>query len=148
MFSWNSHRYAHEKIISFRSFFCWGKHYVTQIKSSKVVSCIQYNKYWESLYVILKLLLPSLWVIRLAGSNKSGMDKVLYHNRTTKISIIKSSSDIYNKELFPVSCSSSLKIWSLSDSYNEDKEKIDNEKSSLLSISDDDLIMDIFVIMS
>ena len=45
----------------------------------------------------------------------------------TKISIIKSSSDIYNKEIFPVSCSSSLKIWSLSDSYNEDKEKIDND---------------------
>ena len=37
----------------------------------------------------------------------------------TKISITKSSFDIYNKELFPVYWSSSLKVWSSSNSDNQ-----------------------------
>ena len=41
----------------------------------------------------------------------------------TKISIIKSSTDIDNKELFPISSSSSNKVWKSSDSDNEDREE-------------------------
>ena len=40
----------------------------------------------------------------------------------TKLSIIKSSSDLDNKELFPVSGSSSQKVWNSSDSDTEDGE--------------------------
>ena len=39
------------------------------------------------------------------------------------ISIIKSSTDIDNKELFPISSSSSQKIWKSSDSDTEDEEE-------------------------
>ena len=74
-------------------------------KLSKVVSYIQYNKAWERIYVLLKIFSPCLWVLRLSDSNKSGIYKVFYYARITNISIIKSSSDIYNKELFPVSSS-------------------------------------------
>ena len=42
----------------------------------------------------------------------------------TKISIIKSSSDVDNKELFPVSNSSSFKVWSSSNSDTEEEENI------------------------
>ena len=42
----------------------------------------------------------------------------------TKISIIKLSSDLDNKELFPVSSSSSFKLWISSDSDTEEEENI------------------------
>ena len=45
----------------------------------------------------------------------------------TKISIIKSSADIDNKELFPVSSSSSFKVRISSDSYTEEEENIDTD---------------------
>ena len=59
----------------------------------------------------------------------------------TKISIIKSSYDIDNKELFPVSISSSFKVWCSSDSdteeedniYTDDPDSIDSDM--LLSLS-------------
>ena len=43
----------------------------------------------------------------------------------TKIYIIKSSADLGNKELFPVSISSSQKVWILSYSDNKEEENID-----------------------
>ena len=43
----------------------------------------------------------------------------------TNMSIIKSLSDIDNKELFPVSFLSSLNVWSSSGGDNEEEEKID-----------------------
>ena len=56
------------------------------------------------------------------------MDKVLYYSRMTKISIIKSSNDIENKELFPISSSSSQKVWKSSDSDTEgEEENIDTD---------------------
>ena len=73
-------------------------------KLSNLVSYIQDNKAWERIYVILKILFSCLHVLRLSDSNKAGMDKVFYYDRMTNISIIKSSSDLDNKELFPVSC--------------------------------------------
>ena len=80
-------------------------------KLSKVVSYIKDKKSWKRIYVLLKILFPCLRVLCLADSNKSGMDKVFYYSRMTKKSIIKSSSDLYNKELFPVSGSSSQRVW-------------------------------------
>ena len=45
-----------------------------------------------------------------------------------KISIIKSSTDLDNKELFPISGSSSNKVWISSDSDTEDgEENIDTD---------------------
>ena len=44
-----------------------------------------------------------------------------------KISIIKSSTDIDNKELFPVSGSSSQNVWISSDSDTEEEEIIDTD---------------------
>ena len=56
------------------------------------------------------------------------MDKLFYYSRMTKIYIIKSSSDLDNKELFPVSGSSSQKVWNSSDSDTEDgEENIDTD---------------------
>ena len=72
-------------------------------KLSKVVSYIQDNKAWERIYVLLNILPPFLCTLSIADRNKSGMDKVLYYSIMTKISIIKSSTDLDNKELFPVS---------------------------------------------
>ena len=45
----------------------------------------------------------------------------------TQMSIIKSSTDLDNKELFPVSSSSSQKVWISSDSDNEEEENIDTD---------------------
>ena len=72
-------------------------------KVPKVVSYIHDSKAWDTIYVILKLRPPCLWLICLDVINKAGMDKVLYYTRMTNISIIKSSSDLDNKELLPVS---------------------------------------------
>ena len=66
-------------------------------KLSKVVSYIQDNKDWESIYVLLKIIFPCLRTLCLADSSKAGMDKVFYYSRMTKISIIKSSTDLDNK---------------------------------------------------
>ena len=52
------------------------------------------------------------------------MDKVFYYAGMTNISIIKSSSDIDNKELLPVSSSSSFMVWISSDSDTEQEENI------------------------
>ena len=76
----------------------------------KVVSYIQDKKSWERIYFLLKILFPCLRTLRLAESNKTGMDKVFYSSIITKISIIKASTGIDNKELFPVSVSSSQKL--------------------------------------
>ena len=89
-------------------------------KLSKVLSYIQGKKAWERIYVLLKILFPCLCTFRLADSIKAGMDKVFYYSRMTKISIIKSSNDIDNKELFPISGSSYQKVWKSSDSDTED----------------------------
>ena len=83
-------------------------------KLSKVVSYIQDNKAWDKIYVLLKILFPCLSTLWFADSNKAGMGKVLYYPRMTKISIIKSSTDLDNKELFSVSGSSSQKVWNSS----------------------------------
>ena len=91
-------------------------------KLSKVVSYIKDKKAWERIYVLLKTSFPCLCNLRLADSNKSGMCKVFYYSRMTKLSIIKSSTDIDNKEVFPVSGSSYQKVWNSSDSDTEDGE--------------------------
>ena len=96
-------------------------------KISKVVSYIQDNKAWERIYVILKIMFPCLWVLHLEDSNKSGMEKLFYYAIMKNISIIKSSSDPDNEELFPVSCSSYLKVWRSSDRNNEEEENIDTD---------------------
>ena len=68
-------------------------------------------------------------------------DKVLYYAIMTKISIIKSSSDIDNKELLPVSGSSYQKAWISSDIDTEDEENIGtddpeiNDSDTLESLS-------------
>ena len=77
--------------------------------------------------MLLKLLFPCIQVFRLTKSNKLGMDKVFYYSRMTNISIINSSYDIDNKELFPVSSSSYLKVCSSSDSDTEEEENIDTD---------------------
>ena len=66
-------------------------------KLSKVVLYIRDNKYWERIYVLLRLIFPCLWVLSLSVSKKSGMYKVFHYSIMTKISIIKSSYDIDNK---------------------------------------------------
>ena len=106
-------------------------------KLSKVVSYIQDKKAWESIYVLLKILFPCLRTLRLADSNKAGMDKVLYYSRMTKIYIIKSSTDLDNKELFPVSVSSYQNVWISPDSDTEDEENIDTDDPE---ISDSDML--------
>ena len=65
------------------------------------------------------------------------MDKVFYYSRTKKMSIIKSSNDLDNKELFPISGSSSQKVWKSSDSDTEDEE--DNIDTDDPDTSDSDL---------
>ena len=55
------------------------------------------------------------------------MYKVFYYARITKIAIIKSSSDIDNKELLPVSSSLSQKLWISSDSDTEEEDNIDTD---------------------
>ena len=75
--------------------------------------------------MLLKIFFPCLQVLRLADSNKAVMDKVFYDAIITKISIIKSSSDLDNKEPFSVSSSSYLKVWSSSDSETEEEYNID-----------------------
>ena len=55
----------------------------------------------------------------------------------TKISIIKSSSDIDNKVLLPLSSSSSIKVWSSSDSDTEEEDNIDTDDPY---ISDSDML--------
>ena len=52
----------------------------------------------------------------------------------TKISIIKSSSDIYNKELFPVSSSSSFKVCISSDSDTEEEGNIDTDDTESIDL--------------
>ena len=86
---------------------------------------------------------PCLHTLCLADNNKAGMYKVFYYFRMTKISIIKSSSDLYNKYLFPVFGSSSQKVWISSDSETEqdenigtdDPESIDSDTLESLSFS-------------
>ena len=78
-------------------------------------------KAWERIYVILKIMFPCLWVLHLEDSNKAGMCKVFYYAIMTKIFIIKSSYDPNNKELLPVSGSSSQNVSISSDSYTEEE---------------------------
>ena len=56
----------------------------------------------------------------------------------TKISIIESSNDLDNKELFPISSSSSQTIWKSSDSDTEDEE--DNIDTNDPDTSDSDML--------
>ena len=79
-------------------------------KFSKVVSNIQDKKSWERIYFLLKIIFPCLLTLCLSDSNKAGMDEVFYYSRMKNISIIKSSNDLDNKELFPISRSSSQKV--------------------------------------
>ena len=75
---------------------------------------------------------PCLRVLFLEDINKAGMDKVFYYSRMTKISIINSSSNLDNKELFPLSGSSSQKVWISSYSYTEEEENIDTDDPEII----------------
>ena len=79
--------------------------------------------------MLLKIFFPCLCVLCLVDSNKAVMDKVLYYTRMTKISIIKASSGIANKELFPVSSSSSFNVCISSDSDTENSGNNDTDNS-------------------
>ena len=74
--------------------------------------------------MLMRIIFPCLQVLCLANINKSGMYKVFYYYIMTKMSIINSSSDLDNKELFPVSISSYFKVWISSDSDTEEEENI------------------------
>ena len=87
--------------------------------------------------MLLKILFTCLQVIRISDGNKSVMDKVFYCAKITKLSIIKSSSDLDNKELFPVSSSSSFKVWISSDSDTKEEENIGTDD---LEIIDSDML--------
>ena len=50
----------------------------------------------------------------------------------TKVSIINSSSDLDNEELFPLSTSSCLKLWSSSYSDTEEEENIDTDDPEII----------------
>ena len=63
----------------------------------------------------------------LSDSNKERIDKLFYYAIMTKIYIIKSSSDIDNKEPFLLSISSSFKVWISSDSDTEEEYNIDTD---------------------
>ena len=71
------------------------------------------------------------------------MEKVFYYSQLKKISIIKLSTDLDNKELLPVSVSSSQKVLISSDSDTEEKENIfidypessDSDMLEILSLS-------------
>ena len=56
----------------------------------KAVKYIHDNNSWERCYVLLKIILPCLRVLRLADSNLSGMDKVYYYSTMDKQCIEKS----------------------------------------------------------
>ena len=84
------------------------------------------------IYVPLKILFPCLRVLCLADSNKLGIDKVFYYARMTKISIIKSSSDLDNKELLLVSSLSSFKVCISSDSDTWEEYNIDNDDPEII----------------
>ena len=56
------------------------------------------------------------------------MDKVFYYSRITNVSIIKSSSDIDNKELLPVSISSYFKVCISSDTDIKEEDNIDTDE--------------------
>ena len=88
-------------------------------KLSKVLSYTQYNEVLEMIYVLLKILFNCLRFCYFIEQLKKGMDKVFYYSRITKIPIFKSSSDLDNEELFPVSISSSFKVCILSDNDTE-----------------------------
>ena len=77
--------------------------------------------------MLLKIRFLCIRVLSPADSNKLVICKVLYYVTTMKISIIKSSSDLDNEELLPVSSSSYFKIWSSSDSDTEEEENIDTD---------------------
>ena len=66
------------------------------------------------------------------------MGKVFYYSGMTKISTIKSSSDLDNKQVFPVSGSPSQKVWKSSDSDTEDGE--DNIDTDDPDISESDML--------
>ena len=68
----------------------------TMTMNSKL-SYIQDKKAWERIYVLLKILFPCLRTLRLADINKAGMNKIFYYSIMTKMSIIKSSTDLDNK---------------------------------------------------
>ena len=102
---------------------------VLNSKLYKVVSYIQDNKDWERIFVIFKIKSPFLWVIHIEDSNNTGMYKVFYYATMTKISIIKSSYDINNKELLPVSGSSSQNVCISSDIYTKEEENIGTDDS-------------------
>ena len=72
-------------------------------KLSKLVSYIKDKKAWERIYVLLKIIFPCIRTLRLADSNRAGIYKVFYYSRMTKISIIKSLTDLDKKELLLVS---------------------------------------------
>ena len=55
------------------------------------------------------------------------MHKVFYYAIMTNISIIKTSSEIDNKELFPVSTSSSFKVWISSHRDTDEEDYIGTE---------------------
>ena len=101
-------------------------------KLSKVVSYIQDKEAWERIYFLLKIIFPCLCTLCLADRKKAGMEKVFCYPRMTKISIIKSSTDIDNKELFPVSGSSYQKVWISSDSDTEEEENIDTDDPEII----------------
>jgi len=67
----------------------------------KAVDDVKSALHWRQMYYLLRVLFPSLCLLRLADSNRAGMDKVYYYTQKTRAAIERSIDVLDDIENFP-----------------------------------------------
>ena len=112
----------------------WGTLSLTAMER-KAVRDIDDKSKWKAMYTLLRSVFPALRVLRLADSNRPGMDKVKYLVHRTTTAIKASVNGLNNEAIFPSPTNDDDNDVSLTES---DYDTTDDEDES----DDDDTITD------
>jgi hypothetical protein len=92
-------------------------------RGKKAVKDIEDPSMFKGIYFLLRAVFPALRALRLADSNRPGMDKIFFLSNRTSQAIINSEEDLADQELFPISANED------SDDELSDDELSDDELS-------------------
>ena len=82
---------------------------------------------WRSFYYLLRSVYPALRALRLADSNKPGMDKIYYYSNKTSIALEKSASFLNDPVYFPLTNEDEVEVDSDSESNTDSESNFDSD---------------------
>ena len=85
--------------------------------------------FWRAIFILLRCVFPALKALRLADSNRPGMDKIYYLAHKTEVALESESMDLDDKELFPFPSEDDTEENDEDDMSDEDDKEMDEAEA-------------------